>query len=226
MRFLLATSNPHKRDEIAAVFAETGFDGQVVLLHDRMRQLGLIAGDVPEPVEDRDTFEGNAQLKAEYYARTCGMSCLADDSGLEVDALGGAPGVRSARYSGVQGDRSVVDPANNRKLLAELDGVAPDGRTARFVCALVLHSLDDELASVVVRGTVEGRIILPEAATDPEHPERGRGTHGFGYDPLFELPVDHPQFPGQTTAELLPEQKNRLSHRGNAARLLVATLRG
>lgn len=226
MRFLLATSNPHKRDEIVAVFDELDFEGNVVLLDERLSELGLTADDVPEPVEDQPTFEGNAQLKARYYANKCRMSCLADDSGLEVDALGGAPGVRSARYSGATGGRSTVDPANNRALLEALgDRLAPQ-RTARFVCALALHSLDPALPSLVVRGSVEGHILQPQRCADPHHPERGRGDNGFGYDPVFELPADHPYFPGQTTAELTAAQKNRISHRGAATRALVQELTG
>jgi len=226
MRFLLATSNPHKREEIVSVFDALGFEGRVVLLNERLDELGLTGDDVPEPVEDRDTFEGNAQLKASYYGQRCAMSCLADDSGLEVDALGGRPGVTSARYSGVTGDRGVVDPANNRKLLDELGDTPTAKRTARFVCALALHSQDDALPTLVVRGTVEGRILLPEQCTDPTQPERGRGDHGFGYDPLFELPPQHPYFPGRTTAELTAAEKNRISHRGEATRELVGRLRG
>jgi len=224
MRFLLATSNPHKRDEIVAVFDELGFDGRVVLLGERLAELGLTPDDVPEPVEDRPTFEGNAQLKARYYARQCQMSCLADDSGLEVDALGGAPGVRSARYSGATGGRDVVDPANNRALLQALGGTPEAQRSARFVCALALHRLDPALPSLVVRSTVEGRILMPGRCADPQHPERGRGGNGFGYDPLFELADDHPHFPGRTTAELTAEQKNRISHRGAATRELLRQL--
>ncbi len=230
MRILLATSNPHKRDEIAAVIDDPRVSFTL---------LGEVdpAGAIAEPIEDQPTFEGNAALKARYYAAKTGLLCLADDSGLQVDALGGAPGVISARYSGVVGGRDVVDPANNRKLLAELGDTPIAQRTARFVCVLCLAAPPPEAEKtghtcgggptakqwglpIVVRGTVEGRILLPQECADPARPERGRGTNGFGYDPLFQLPDDHPRFPGQTTAELTPAEKNSLSHRGQAARLL------
>ena len=218
MEILLATSNPHKLDEITAVIDDPRIT---------FRLLREVDPDdtIAEPVEDQPTFEGNAELKARYYAQQTGMVCLADDSGLEVDALGGAPGVISARYSGTTGGRDVVDPANNTRLLDELADTPVEQRTARFVCALCLsappdtrHPIPD--TPVTVRGTVEGRILLPNECADPNHPERGRGANGFGYDPLFQLPDDHPRFPGKTTAELSPNDKNSLSHRGAAARLM------
>ena len=232
MDILLATSNPHKLDEIAAVIDGPGITFRLLKEVDP-------DGAIAEPVEDQPTFEGNAELKARYYARQTGYVCLADDSGLEVDALGGAPGVISARYSGVTGGRDVVDPANNRKLLAALGGTPVEQRTARFVCVLCLapppgdseralhfHAeLGDQLP-LIVRGALEGRILFPHECTDPNRPERGRGANGFGYDPLFELSTDHPQFPGKTTAELSPDDKNSLSHRGQAARLMWEKLRG
>jgi len=206
MQILLATTNPHKLDEIRQVIPAAS-----VSLH--------TLGDVPggerlaEPHEDQPTFEGNAVLKARYYARETGQLTLADDSGLEVDALDGAPGVRSARYSGATGARREVDMANNRKLLLEMEPVAVERRAARFVCAMALCAADAEQPLAVVRGTVEGRIILREEAADPGLAERGRGDNGFGYDPLFFL-IDR----GCTTAQLTPEQKNAISHRGDAAR--------
>ncbi len=212
MQLLIATSNPHKIDEIMAVAHEAGADLELASLKDA----GI---DVPEPIEDKDTFAGNALLKAEYYAKHAQMPCLADDSGLEVDALGGAPGVRSARYSGVAGGRDVVDPANNRKLLDELGDTPLKDRTARFVCAMALAWPGGERPPVQVRGTFEGRIITPEQAEDPNHAYAGRGAHGFGYDPLFWLDDR-----GCTSAELDPAEKNAISHRGNAARLLLERL--
>ena len=125
---LAATSNPHKLEEIRAVLAPLGV--AVRSLEDAG------AGGVPEPIEDAETFAGNAEIKADAYARATGRVCLADDSGLEVDALGGAPGVRSARYAGAEGDRAERDAANNAKLLRELEGVPDAERTARFVCAM------------------------------------------------------------------------------------------
>jgi len=231
MEILLATSNPHKLAEIAAVIDDPRVTFR--LLRDIETSGG---GGIAEPVEDRPTFEGNAELKARYYAAQTGMLCLADDSGLEVDALGGAPGVISARYAGASGGggREVVDRANNRKLLGELGDTPREKRTARFVCVLCLAApeaphahagLRDDLP-LTARGTVEGRILFPHECADPARPEAGRGTHGFGYDPLFELPADHPRFPGKTTAELSPARKNSLSHRGAAARLMWEKLRG
>lgn len=212
MKLLIATSNPHKIEEIMAVVNETGAGLELASLKD--------AGvDVPEPIEDQDTFEGNALLKAEYYAKASGLPCLADDSGLEVDALGGAPGVISARYSGVTGGREVVDPANNKKLLAELGDAPADQRTARFVCAMALVWPDGSRGPIVLRGTFEGRIITPDQADDPDQPHLGRGGNGFGYDPLFWL-----EDRGCTSAELAPEAKNAISHRGDATRKLIAAL--
>jgi XTP/dITP diphosphohydrolase len=141
------------------------------------------------------------------YATACRQPCLADDSGLAVDALHGAPGVRSARYAGVGATRAERDGANNARLLAELAAVAPEQRTARFVCAMCLADASGHVAAET-RGTVEGRIC-----SSP------RGSNGFGYDPIFELPEL-----GRTSAELAPDQKNALSHRGDAARQMVASL--
>lgn len=216
MQVLLATTNPHKLEEIRQIIASPRISWKL------LRDLPSVPD---EPIEDQPTFEGNAALKADYYAQHTGMTCLADDSGLEVDALGGRPGVHSARYSGVRGERSVVDPANNVKLLQELAGIPIERRTARFVCAMCLVSPDREADRIVVRGAVAGRILLPEEADDPAHPERGRGGNGFGYDPLFMLPGDHPRHAGRTTAQLADREKNMISHRGVAARRLLETLR-
>jgi XTP/dITP diphosphohydrolase len=139
--------------------------------------------------------------------------CLADDSGLEVEALGGEPGVRSARYAGVSGARKVVDPANNKLLLERLRDVPAEKRGARFVCAMALVE-PGGATRAQVRGTVEGRILGPGGV---DH--RGRGEGGFGYDPLFLIPEL-----GLTTAELSAAQKNAISHRGRAARLMGCEL--
>ncbi|MEO1235663.1 MAG: non-canonical purine NTP pyrophosphatase [Planctomycetota bacterium] len=208
---LLATTNPHKLDEIKRVIDTPAIAWRL------LRDLDAVPD---EPIEDQPTFEGNAELKARYYAGHAGFACLADDSGIEVDALGGAPSVISARYSGVDGPRSVVDPANNAKLLEELSGVPIAERGARFVCVLCLVDPDRPGRVVSVRGEVPGRILLPEEADDPGHPERGRGDNGFGYDPLFVLPGGH-AFAGLTTAQLTDAQKNAISHRGVASRRLL-----
>ena len=234
MRILLATSNPHKLEEINAIFDACAAAEHAETARQWVELVSLTEvdpdGRITEPVEDQKTFEGNALLKARAYARASGMMTLADDSGLEVDALGGEPGVISARYAAVDGPRDVVDPANNKLLLERLEGVPVDKRTARFVCVMVLVARppEDEAAGsdapviplAEVRGTVEGRIILPDEASDPSRPHRGRGSNGFGYDPLFLLPDR-----GVTSAELPPEEKNRISHRGNAARKMWAWLK-
>jgi XTP/dITP diphosphohydrolase len=199
MTLLVATTNPHKVRELAEVLAPLG----VVT-----RGLSPEYTGLDEPVEDAHTFEGNARIKAVYYARALGLSCVADDSGLEVDALGGAPGVHSARYAGVEGDRDARDHANNEKLLRELSALGPVPRSARFVCALCLVDPSGRVL-FETRGSYEG--VIAEAA---------RGTRGFGYDPLLYLPDL-----GLTSAELSPEQKNARSHRGAAARALAAYLR-
>jgi len=150
--------------------------------------------DLPDAVEDADTFAGNAERKAMHYARLTGLWTLADDSGLEVDTLGGAPGVYSARYAGRQGD----DSANNAKLIAQLASVPLEQRTARFRCAVPLAGPEGILA--VASGTFEGLIV-----DDP------RGSNGFGYDPHFFVPELE-----MTAAQLSPKQKNRISHRAQA----------
>jgi len=195
---LFATGNPHKVQEVAAVLGSLG-------LH--VEGLESLGRAIEEPAEDGLTFTANALLKARYYAQQSGRLALADDSGLVVDALGGEPGVRSARYCGLTGPRSVVDPANNAKLLEHLRGVPDEQRTARFICVMALA--DPHRTWAVTRGVVEGRI-----AHEP------RGQNGFGYDPLFLLPGRK-----VTTAELDPQQKDAISHRGQAARMLADLLR-
>jgi XTP/dITP diphosphohydrolase len=212
MKLLIATSNPHKLDEIRAIISDQSIE---------LMPLADLSQAVEEPVEDGATFEDNAVLKARYYARASGMLCLADDSGLEVDALGGDPGVRSARYSETDGPRAVRDTANCVLLLKNLTGVPIEQRAARFVCAMALvdGKNPDGEPLAVVRGTLEGRILTPDEAEDPAHPERGRGTNGFGYDPLVYIP--HKQ---KTAAELPSAEKNAVSHRGNAVKKMLAYL--
>ena len=166
---------------------------------------------VVDPVEDGATFAENARIKALHFARAGGRWCLADDSGLEVDALAGLPGVRSARYAAenfpTQADHPARDAANNRKLLAAMRDVSDERRTARFVCHLVLADARGVLIEAC--DTVEGRI-----AREP------RGYNGFGYDPLFYIPEL-----GCTAAELPAGRKNRISHRGKALRRFAKALR-
>jgi XTP/dITP diphosphohydrolase len=162
---------------------------------------------LPEVEEDGATFAENAAKKALAAAHATGLPTLADDSGICVDALGGAPGVRSARYSGDEpaADR---DEQNNRKLLLALRDVPPAGRSARFVCALCLAFPDGTTHGV--EGRWEGQVAFTP-----------RGVGGFGYDPLFLLP-----HLGKTAAELAPEEKGRLSHRGRAMAGMRALLEG
>jgi len=194
-RILFATSNPHKLREVEQILAQLGI---------RVVGLGELAEPVPEPVEDGDTFEANAALKAVGYAKATGLHCLADDSGLEVDALGGAPGVHSARYAGVEGSRAERDQANNDKLLAKIAEIPEADRAARFVCAMCLAAPSGEVI-VETRGAFEGVLT-----------DRPRGENGFGYDPLLYLPDA-----GRTSAELSSEQKNARSHRGQATRAMT-----
>ncbi len=190
MRLVLASGNRGKIREIQALLAPHG-----------VRVLPQTAFAVPEIEETAPTFVENALLKARNAARHSGLPALADDSGLEVDALAGAPGVYSARYAGPGAD----DRLNNAKLLETLEGFEGEERRARFRCVLVFlrHSYDP--SPLIAEGTWEGLI-----ATEP------RGKGGFGYDPLFYLPEL-----GRTAAELPPEEKNRLSHRGQALRQLL-----
>jgi len=193
----IATSNPHKVDEISAVLGPLG-----------IRCIPLGRADIPEPEEDGATFEENARIKARAYASALGRVVLADDSGLEVDALGGAPGVHSARYAGIGATREERDRANNMKLLAALSNVPDAQRTARFVCVLSIARPDGTIIAES-RGTFDG--IIGRAP---------RGSNGFGYDPLLVLED------GRTSAELSPDEKNARSHRGNALRLILPQLRG
>ena len=156
--------------------------------------------DVPEPEETGTTFMENAILKAKYYSEKTGLPCLADDSGLAVDALDGAPGVYSARYAGTHGD----DEANNEKLIRELQGKSD--RTAHYVCALALVYPD-------------GREVTAEGYCDGLVQDEPKGDNGFGYDPYFYVP----EFK-KTMAELSIEEKETISHRGRALRELINKL--
>ncbi|WP_428388666.1 non-canonical purine NTP pyrophosphatase [Mucisphaera sp.] len=235
---LIATGNPHKVEEIGAALARH-VDGL------RLLSLSDVSPGIEEPVEDRGTFAGNAALKAVAYAKATGLPCLADDSGLVVEALGGEPGVDSAYFAKEWfGDgeweampRGERDRANNRKLLESLKDKPVGEREARFLCTMVLagpepvkqtrtdvSEIPADLrgyCSALVVGEVLGHILLPEEADNPAEPHLGRGANGFGYDPLFLLAEDAPH-PGMTTAQLTAEQKNAISHRGRACAKLVA----
>lgn len=205
---LIATGNPKKFQEIVAVLVEDAPHHELNAL--RWRSLADVGFDVPEPEEDEPTFFGNARLKARYYSKQSGLWTLADDSGLEVDALSGAPGVHSARYAGLPSaaGRAVIDAANNRKLILALAGVPAERRSARFRCALALA--DGERILAEAAGAIEGVIV-----------DEPRGANGFGYDPHFFVPEL-----GRTTAELSPTEKNAVSHRGRALAAMSATLAG
>ena len=161
-------------------------------------------GDIPEAVETGTTFNENAILKARHYAHYTGKACLADDSGLEVDALNGAPGVYSARYAG----EGASDQDNNKKLLKEVKKISSAKRTARFHC--VLAFIDTDKTIMTSNGVCEG--ILLDAA---------RGVDGFGYDPLFLIPELN-----KTLAEVSMQVKNSISHRGQALRNMAKQLAG
>lgn len=183
-RIVLASGNAGKAREIGALLAPTGIE-----------VLSQAAFGLESAEETGLTFIENALLKARHAARGSGLPAIADDSGLVVDALGGAPGIHSARYAGTGGDA-----ANTARLLAALEGVPEAERTARFVCvAVFLRSPEDPLP-VICQGAWEGRI-----GTGP------RGSGGFGYDPVF-LPLGE----RRSAAEFAPEEKNRCSHRGRA----------
>ena len=191
-RVVLASGNPGKLRELRELLKE-----QVCLID--MRELDLAAAE-----ETGSSFEENARLKAFAAAAQSGLPALGDDSGLEVDALGGAPGIYSARYAGDDGNAR----ANIRKLLNDLEGVPAAKRTARFHCVLVLATPGDEHAPLVAEGVWEGRIG-----------ERAQGHRGFGYDPVF---LDGST--GKCAALMSAAEKGHRSHRGLAARELVRLL--
>lgn len=193
-KVVIASNNAHKVEEIRTALDFEGWEFFT------LSELGIQS----DPDEDADTFEGNARIKALAAHEASGLAALADDSGIVVDALGGAPGVHSARYAGEHG----CDDDNNAKLLAELADVPEEERTGRFVCTLVF--IDEDGAEVVAEGTIEGSIGYELA-----------GGEGFGYDPLF-LPE---QFDGKRTlAQVSQAEKNEISHRGNALRQLKAKI--
>ncbi len=190
MKLIIASNNAHKLTEMKAILAPYFDDVQ------SMREAGI----EHETVEDGQTFLENAVKKARELAELSGCCAIADDSGLCVDALDGAPGVYSARFSGVHGD----DKANNRLLLEKLAGVTERG--AHYTCAIALAWPD-------------GRLLTAEDYLYGEIAHDEKGSNGFGYDPLFLLPEQ-----GLRTAQLSAEEKNRISHRGKALRKLVEKL--
>ncbi len=197
-RLLLATRSPHKIEELRELLALPGVE--LVSPDD--------AGVAGEPVEDADSFRGNADIKVRYYASRSGLPTLADDSGLEVDALDGGPGVYTKRYAGPD----ATDTDNNRKLLSELSGVPAEQRGARYVCVLAFVDPAEGDAPEFREGIFEGRIA-----------ESPRGEGGFGYDPIFEPAGEVPG--GRTVGQMTAAEKHQRSHRGKAARAMAQYLR-
>lgn len=191
-RMIFATGNENKMKEIREIL------GALPLEILSMKEAGISA----DIVEDGNTFEENALIKARAICKLAGEMVLADDSGLEIDYLNKEPGIYSARYMGEDTSYHI----KNKSLIDRLEGVPDEKRTARFVCAIAAVFPDGK--ELVVRGTVEGIIGYEE-----------KGENGFGYDPIFYLPER-----GCTTAELPPEEKNSISHRGNALRLMKELL--
>jgi XTP/dITP diphosphohydrolase len=194
-RLVLATGNAGKLRELRAILAPW---------HVEALPLSDFTDSTAE--ENGESFVENAILKARFAAEAAGLPAIADDSGLEVDALGGAPGIRSARYAG----EGAGDAANNAKLLRELEAVPDAGRGARYRCAMAYVRRPDDPAPVVCQAGWEGRITRVPC-----------GSGGFGYDPLFVVAGTE-----RTAAEFPSEEKNRASHRGQALRALVAALGG
>lgn len=194
-RLVLATHNEHKVKELRQILLASG------LIPGLTPQDIVGARDfgVPEPVEDGVTFAANALIKARALAAATGLPALADDSGLAVDVLGGAPGIFSARWAGAHGN----DQANLDLLLAQLSDIATEHRAARFVCAAALVTPDGQ--EFVQEGTLEGTLLFAP-----------RGAGGFGYDPILA-----PLGQDRSCAELSADEKNAISHRGNAFRLIA-----
>ena len=191
MKIIIATHNKHKLQEMSRILSPMGYE----VVTDR--DLGI---ELTDAEENGETFLDNARIKAESGCRESGLPCIADDSGLCVDALNGAPGVYSARYSGVHGD----DDGNNRKLLSELSGVPAEKRTAHFACAICVSFPDG--SEVTATGKCEGYIGYEK-----------KGTNGFGYDPLFMVG-------DRSLAQMTAEEKDAISHRGNALKELQKIL--
>jgi XTP/dITP diphosphohydrolase len=198
-------ANPHPREIVLA----SNNAGKVREINELLAPFAMIVraqGElgIAEAAETGLTFVENAILKARNAARVSGLPAIADDSGLEVDALGGAPGIYSARFAGEGAD----DEANCARLLADLEGVPDDARGARFQCLMVYLRRSDDPTPLICQGTWEGRVL-----------HTPRGANGFGYDPVFYVPEQD-----CSAAQLDPATKNRLSHRGKALRELIARL--
>jgi XTP/dITP diphosphohydrolase len=194
-KLLIATGSKHKLEELRDLLGLPNTD--LVSLHDE--------GITNEAEETGLTFEQNARIKAQYYWWESGLATLADDSGIEVDALDGRPGVHTRRYAG----ENATDEQNNTKLLGELDGLPADKRTSRYQCVLVL--VEDGEVVEETEGTFEGRVA-----------DAPRGDGGFGYDPIFEPLTEAPG--GRTVGQMTAEEKNRVSHRAVAAHAMRESL--
>lgn len=206
MKLLLATRSTHKAREVRRILAGEGLDCCTIVTLD---DADIPWTEAEEDLEPHDTFEENAASKARYFARLSRLATVSDDSGLEVDALDGRPGVRTKRFAPPGRYPGLAqDDANNRHLVECLDGLPPSARAARYVCvACVVDPARGAVASF--RGAAPGRILTT-----------ARGTGGFGYDPLFFDPEL-----GRSYAELTPAEKDARSHRGRAFRALAAALR-
>ncbi|MCH4834624.1 non-canonical purine NTP pyrophosphatase [Bifidobacterium pseudolongum] len=216
MKIVVATHNEGKLVEIRNILTE-----QLSAAAQGIELVSAGSLDLADPAETGVTFEENALLKARFVAGATGLPAIADDSGLIVDVMGNAPGILSARWSGTHGD----DAANNRLLLVQIEDIPDDDRTARFRCAAALvvpvESDGDglgEFHETVALGEMPGTIL--------RHPH---GTNGFGYDPIF-MPDEQPQSAQDsgellTSAQMTPEQKNAISHRGKALRALVPAVK-
>lgn len=192
MRVVLASRNAHKAREFAEILG--------------VEDVLPLPDEVELPPETADTFAGNALIKARAAHSATGMAVIADDSGLVVDGLDGAPGVRSARFAG----ENASDEDNLRLLISNIESLERPERSARYVCALAW--IDEDGIEQVFEGVCEGQV----------EPDR-RGSGGFGYDPVF-VPLDTGEADARTMAELSPEEKNAISHRGRAARMMAARI--
>ncbi|ARN73730.1 RdgB/HAM1 family non-canonical purine NTP pyrophosphatase [Oceanicoccus sagamiensis] len=192
-KIVLASGNKGKLNEFQQLLGDSGFE---VIPQSHF--------DVPDAIEDGLSFVENAIIKARHAAKLTGLPAIADDSGLEVDALNGQPGIYSARFAG----EGATDPRNNEKLLADLKDIPDAERSARFQCLLVFLRHEYDPTPVICQGTWEGRILFEQ-----------HGDNGFGYDPLFWVPEK-----GCSSAQLPSAVKNRISHRGKAMQLLLGRI--